>query len=368
MVILDLKADNFFLFKDFHINMSYPKKIVNSTIEDENISGRPNFRYKKLVILMGANATGKTSLGLLMMGIFNFIAEKEYIKITPLIEDTSKSAYFSIDLVTRSKELVRIECSVSPKNGEIYSSTDIKVKVKKTDIAPKDNYEICAKRLDEIQMEWVSDYTKALEDVPVLSWLFEYSITTTGSARNYKPRSKDRYTNILRQTLMALDPRIKGIVNVPGADDIYIIKYENKSVVMKNGVLTDDILSSGTKEGIGVATVLAGIKAGGYEFFYCDEKFSHIHSESEKAFLSLLIDCLEPDNQLFFTTHNTDVLEMNLPKHSYAFLRREPDMSISCICASDLLKRNTDSLKNAVENDLFVSLPNVDAIYALKDM
>ena len=48
MIIMDLKIDNFFAFKNFHMNMSYPKKIVNSYIEDEFLVGRNNFRYKKV--------------------------------------------------------------------------------------------------------------------------------------------------------------------------------------------------------------------------------------------------------------------------------------------------------------------------------
>ena len=30
MIIMDLKIDNFLAFKNFHMNMAYPKKIVNS--------------------------------------------------------------------------------------------------------------------------------------------------------------------------------------------------------------------------------------------------------------------------------------------------------------------------------------------------
>lgn len=51
MIIMDIKVDNIYAFKDFHINMSYPKKIVNSTIENEFLEERTNFRYKKLISL-----------------------------------------------------------------------------------------------------------------------------------------------------------------------------------------------------------------------------------------------------------------------------------------------------------------------------
>ena len=72
MVILNIKLDNFLLFNDFTMNLSYPKKPVNSSIVDEHLADRPNFRYKKLIVLMGANATGKTALGKILMGMFCF--------------------------------------------------------------------------------------------------------------------------------------------------------------------------------------------------------------------------------------------------------------------------------------------------------
>ena len=80
MIIMDLKLDNLCAFRDFHVNFSYPKKIVNSYIENEHLEGFPNFRYKKVNIIMGSNATGKTSLGRLILSIFILIAKSHLIK------------------------------------------------------------------------------------------------------------------------------------------------------------------------------------------------------------------------------------------------------------------------------------------------
>ena len=52
MIIMDLKIDNFLAFKEFHMNMAYPKKIVNSYIPCEFLKDRKNFRYKKVNIRM----------------------------------------------------------------------------------------------------------------------------------------------------------------------------------------------------------------------------------------------------------------------------------------------------------------------------
>ena len=72
MLVLNLELDNLFGFEDFKINFSYPKKIENSSIKDEFLKDRPNFRYKKVNILLGANSTGKTFIGKAMMAILTF--------------------------------------------------------------------------------------------------------------------------------------------------------------------------------------------------------------------------------------------------------------------------------------------------------
>ena len=137
-----------------------------------------------------------------------------------------------------------------------------------------------------------------------------------------------------------------------------------------NKKIDSNKLSSGTKAGVKIALLVASLKEGKHGFYYCDEKFPYIHSDIEKAILSLMIDCLKPNDQLFFTTHNTDILDMNLPKHTYSFLRKDVDnvaCPITCIDASSVLKRNTDSLKNAVENDMFSSAPALELIYDIAD-
>ena len=108
MVVMNVKINNLLLFRDFELKMSYPKKIVGSTISEECLSERPNFRYKKLIVLMGPNATGKTALGKVLMGIFNFIVRKNADHVTKLIDDNTKEASFEIDLAFPTNELYRI--------------------------------------------------------------------------------------------------------------------------------------------------------------------------------------------------------------------------------------------------------------------
>lgn len=145
MIVMDLKIDNFCALKNFHINMSYPKKIINSMIEGEFLKGRENFRYKKVNILMGSNATGKTSIGQMLMAIFNFIERKEAVRLKEKVNDKSKEAYFSMDFVVHSYKLYRINVKIVPfKNKE--GDGEVKVCTRYVDINKKDSYETCAKK------------------------------------------------------------------------------------------------------------------------------------------------------------------------------------------------------------------------------
>ena len=62
MAVLNVKFDNILCFDNFEANFTYPKKLVKTTLENEYLSNYPNFRYRKLNVIVGSNATGKTSL------------------------------------------------------------------------------------------------------------------------------------------------------------------------------------------------------------------------------------------------------------------------------------------------------------------
>lgn len=373
MVVLSVCLDNLLLFNDFHLSLSYPKKIVGSSISEEYLLDRPNFRYRKLIVLMGANATGKTALGKTLMAIFNFIKYREAGFIFKLVDNTMKPASFSIDLAFPNHVLYRVSAYiVSKKNiDDEYTSDEISVSVSSVVIRANDSYETCADRLSNASTLNESHYTQALETIPDLSWGFEYPFASEGKQRAIHPVDSHLYMRILKESLKAMDPRIINVAEVKDIDNTYIISYPNHSLLIKDGIVTEENkLSSGTKEIIGVAQLITCMKLGTSDFFYCDEKFSHVHSDMEKAFLSVMIELLRPNQQLFFTTHNPDILDMYLPKHSFAFLRREEYDArlVSCVFASDYLKKSSDSLRNAVENDLFSASPATENIFHLADM
>ncbi len=369
MVVLDVRLDNFYAFKNFHINFTYPKKIVGSSIENEHLADRPNFRYKKVNIIMGANASGKTTFGRMLMNIFNFIDKQNYFMITRAVGDSSKDATFTLDMASCNNIFYRVMCTVTPCKGEKYSPENVKLEIRRENILPKDSYKTCAERIGSAPSFPEGSYIEELEKIEALDWMFEYPEDTERTLR--LPDRDTTFQFVLENILKALDPAIQKVEMSQDVKNAYVIRHLYKSIILQDGeAFNTTLLSSGTKAGVEVASVVSSLIQEGLTFYYCDEKFPYIHSDIEKAILSLMIEYLPPNAQLFFTTHNTDILDMNLPKHAFTFLRKDmsdTECPITCVNASAILKRSTDSLKNAVENDMFSSAPAVDLIYAIAD-
>ena len=366
IVIMDIKVDNLYSFKNFHLNMSYPKKIVDSTINQEYLEDRPNFRYRKVNIIMGGNATGKTSLGKLLMLFLNYFTDGTYKRFTNIINDPNKQAQLIIDFVTESNFLYRFELKVEPRKGDDYLEENVNINFYYTPISIKDNYEMCAKRINESDC-----YETTYDKIYTRGWHFSYPKDAWTDKKKINFIDNDKYLRVLEQVLKTLDTSINEVIKVKELDNTYAIKYDKYSVLIKDGEITNaDYLSSGTKAGIDIAYTLTALICDWHDFYYCDERFSYVNSDVEKACLSIMIEKLVGRKQLFFTTHNTDVLDMQLPKHSFIFLKKDINDSenpIKCINASHYLKRNTDSLKHAVENDLFCTVPELHRLYDILD-
>lgn len=368
MIIMDIKADNLYAFKNFHMNMSYPKKIVDSTIEQEYLADRPNFRYKKVNIIMGGNATGKTSLGKMLMLFANYFRDGGYKRFVNIITDKEKEAFLQVDFVTDVNKLYRFKMIIMPKTEEEYKEKDVEIVIWETEINKKDNYEICAKRLDEGECVSVS-----YQNINTRGWHFSYPQDAWKNKTYVTIEDDERYIYILENILKTLDPYIREVIKLKEVNNnTYVVKWDHCSAIIKDGQITDgEVLSSGTKAGLDVSYIIASLMCDKHDLYYCDELFSYINSDVERVCLSIMIEKLTDRKQLFFTTHNTDILDMQLPKHSYAFLKKDADdceQPIKCIYAEKYLKRNTDSLKHAVVNDLFCTAPELHRLYEIADL
>jgi hypothetical protein len=372
---MNLELDNFLAFNDFKINFSYPKKISNPLIENEYLINKPNFRYKKLIALLGSNATGKTSIGRSLMFIFNFIAKKDRNVIEKYINNINETSYFSIDFLIDEDILYRINCNIKKEE-------DICLNIYSSKISKIDSYESCVEKLKEIKNQNITesgefDFIQKLKNIPHFGWLFTFP---DDDSSKKLPLLKDNIVDldltILEQIIKTLDPSVKNVgkLDIPNNDPekknqkSYYIEIENKeSIIIKNGEIIDkdSILSSGTKAGIEISYIVYSIWKNIYGFYYCDERFSYIHSDIELSLLNLMIDVLKSNSQLFFTTHNLEILNMNLPIHSFYFLKKKFN-KIETECANKYSNKNDRPLKTVLKNDFFDMAPDVNPIDILR--
>ena len=351
MIVLNLQLNGVYGFNNFNINFTYPKKIINSIIEDEFLDGREHFRYKKAVILMGANATGKTSLGKALVRIFTYMTTSNPLLLCEMVAGEKGS--FSIDFVNGDYRLQRLAAEIIP------STNEVNIQYKDAEIGTFDSYEKCANKLKDRTAEATKTPASLKKLVGDIRYRFAYpeiekTLKLTGA-------NKAILLKTLHAVIGTLDPTLQDVRISKDLKDTFIIRRGGTEIIIQEGrLLNREVLSSGTADGIDVAMFLAAIIARESTFYYCDEHFSYIQSDIEKRIFGIMLDRLGNNEQLIFTTHNTDMLDLNLPKHSYIFLRKQQEdgiYNVSAISASEVLKRNTDSIRNAVENDIFASLP-----------
>lgn len=373
MVIFSIKIDNYCGFHGFHANFSYPKKIVNSSIENEYLEGYERLRYRKINILAGANASGKTSFGKVLNAVFSLLGNKNPSFLVSLIAQKSKDAEIELDFNFGDRFMYRVNilCTgVEDKEAE----TPVNMCIRYVPLLKSDTYEKCAERLDKKELKYTAFDGSQLAAFSYFGWNF----TFTDSKESFKSALLDSDLSFLfeitKAVLMTLDPSIEAIIPVDknNAPNAFIIRFKNSDavVITNEGKFVDPrrVLSKGTEKGLEIVSFMAAVMEHKNGFYYCDELFSYIQSDVEKAILSVLVDHIKQGEQMFFTTHNLDLLDLDLPKHSFSFFRKDVDSSeetIQLIHADEYIKKNNVSLRNAVNNDLFNSSPDISGIYEL---
>jgi AAA15 family ATPase/GTPase len=170
--------------------------------------------------------------------------------------------------------------------------------------------------------------------------------------------------------LKAFDPSIVSIELMREDNpNAYQIKFENGDLLvvdMSNdkSVLNDPRrLSKGTFEGLGIVRFIEDMSQGKTSStYFLDERMAHVHSELEKAMLNLMIQKLGNESQFFYTTHNNDLLELDIPIHSHLFLKRKDNGLIEAIQPELSFKKNDRKLVNYVKNDIFGTCPDTSLI------
>lgn len=374
MIVMNLKIDNICGFRNFNICFSYPKKIVGSRI-NETLNGYKHFRYKKINIISGTNASGKTTLGRVMMSGFNLMRRMNPNGLKSMIGSSDKDAVLVMDFIPDGHDLYRLSVVLEPGENNDRQSAIVKAAINHEKILKKDNYEQCAARLSEQEVNFSTDLAEVFKEVPYFGWYFSFPGDQSTAPGSIVKDSK-LFPEILSDIMMTLDNSITNVEKVPSSDSDYLMEMagQDTKILIHDGKIQDSDLgkvSSGTKAGVKIASFISAIKEDTNSFYYCDEMFSFVQTDIEKAVLSLLCVLIKDNDQLFFTTHNENVLDIGLPMHSFTFMKKDhyvTDCPIEAVVASEYIKKNNVSLRNAVENDLLSTLPSLEKIYQIEDI
>jgi len=373
MPILNIKMDNVLAFKDFEVNFSYPVKLRKTLIPEENLMFKSSFRYKKVNIFVGSNATGKTSLLRCIWTIMRFLRFKEKNIIEPIFNKNNKEATIVVDFAADS-----LEASKLSRVCISYFNENIKMCLIELPIKDGDSYESKVKDLDDAKKDFV-DYIECLNNISFESgWNVILPATEQGFETINILELKDSnlendYYDILNKVLKTLDASIINVRKSNDASNAIVVEHENTGVIIiPSGLKLSAIehLSSGTKYGINLANIIFSIKHHQNGIYLIDEQFSYVNSDIEGSILSTMVSLLGPNEQLFFTTHNASILDLGFPFHSFNFMKKvkeNDEQKIVVSCATEVENRNNVPVRSILDNDMLGTAPNVNRIYEIAE-
>lgn len=370
MLLTSLYVDNLFTFSDASLDLTYQRPLSCNPIPNEWLVDRPKFYLKKVIVLSGANASGKTSLGKLIFLIQSMLHnpatlvdalfEKKYYK--------DQSAKLVVEFATHHAKhtLHRLSFILEDKASVYYQSSYIGV---------NDSAGVARKKLEQdipalFTKENFYQLAEKLAPHMCLGWYYLFS---ENIQNQHTFNHTEIQVDVLRAVLQSFDNSISEVLLSQDDKGIngFSIHFNNGDVVLvdKSGHATGaERLSRGTYDALGVAHMVSWVMGNttpkGDSIYFLDEKMAYSHSEMEQAIVNLIIEKLPINAQFFYTTHNYDVLDMNLPVHSLVFLTKKAGRS-EVVQPEHTFKKNDRSLVSYIKNNVFKTLPSTRAIDAL---
>lgn len=400
MIVLNVKIDNLYMFKDFELNFTFPKRVSNSILEDETLKYAPKIRYKKVNIIMGSNASGKTTLGKLLCNFENFICGGNGNKLLNRFYSNIKSNFEII--FTVEDILFEFVLSTEPIDDKSFNVLE---KIRFIELRKSYNYEeninllknkefLKSPRIFNSEKEefFISevinkelypdakpekDYGKVIYtlknyflDNASFYYSFDNSLKEKEKVRNmldvYSIKTIEKYLKVIDDSITEIrNAKSTGIDNTnEEVEEGFYIKFKNGEKILINKNTSTSVrerLSRGTVEAIYLANFISKIE--NYKgVIYLDEQMAYMHTKLSNALILQIIEKLEDNSQLFITTHNENALDLNIPNHSYTFLARNND-GIFVVNPEKYIIKNDRKLKNYVQNDYFDIYPNLDSMW-----
>lgn len=381
MVILRVACDNLYMFKNFELDFTYSRKVHHPLSQDDELFEGSRIKVRKNLIVMGANAAGKTTFGKLLCLILNFIRgnnlDDQYFSLHKIQYDKSRDASFEIEFVVNGVAYL-LKASFRDFNlqqeqvfrQKIYPTYSIqKLRNKLNSSCPIETFDADAKEMNIGFRSFAFSAAKPSkfdESVRKLSFWFMLS-EPISNATVYRSEVDVEF---LDKILPAIDNSVSNVRRLKLAventpTNSYQISFKNnETLVVQNGDLKTCgyRLSHGTFESIDFVFSLSVLRKGFASIFYIDERLSHMHPELE-IYLARQAFLQKPkDAQLFFTTHDTELFDLNAPNTSYVIFKRNSDGFNEAIFVSDKLNKNDRNLRNYYENDYFDVIPDYSVL------
>ncbi len=401
MFILNLKCNNFFLFQDLDIDFTYPRKLAYEITKNDALFEGSKIKVRKNIIIMGANAAGKTTIGHLLCLIYNYLIGRD----NGTADDLARSIYapehdasFTIEFAIGKtayrltttfdreglKEEIIHEAPISP----AYNITELRERLDSS--AP-----LYYNRDEEPEqiLPGFRSYLLHLKKNERLAALWRTNTQFWFALSSFRndPIGKSRLAHInipmISKILPILDNSVKDVValvpeakissaaiaepTVPYGDHpkSYTIRFKNgQELTIPDGDLSaihTHRLSQGTVEALAFSTILSCLQTVDDHMIFVDECLSHMHSELEKYLIWLSFLMKKGNSQLIFTTHNVEICDLKLPTNAFLFLKREKDGFNTALWASSKLIKNDRNFRSYYENDYFGVLPDYSSLITL---
>lgn len=377
MVLLKVKCNNLYMFKDFEVDFTYERKVKHTLSQNDVLMKDSRINVRKNLIIMGGNASGKTTFGKLLCLICNYIVrgyvDKNYFRLDEVRYDHGLASSFyvefflggyvySVDVVFENTHLKSETVKVC-KLYKTYNVTTLRECLNNTkpiseyisSVEEDDNNDLLISHCFTTNKEEIINYIK-------VNTHFMFRMSSMRDDSMTKPSKTD--IKMLNKILPHIDDSVKSVnvMRANGEDtSTYQITFKNgASMVVPDGNLQacKDRLSHGTFEAIDFLINMYAFNKRPNLLAYVDERLAHMHSELEAYLARKMFLHRSPDSQFFFTTHNLEMFQLNIPMNSYMFFKRNDDGFNEAIYPSTVLNKNDRNLSTYYANDYFGVLPN----------
>lgn len=386
MILLNMKIDNICMFNNFEIDFTIDRLQGESIVGNERIKCAPKIKYKKLNIIMGGNATGKTTFGKVICEMENLLLGRPS-SIIKKIYDKKKNSRCEIlfvegkylfnyllevkqDQYIEKLKYTKLRKSKNLDSHKKYLEKEPSIETYNNVYSFEKDKVIISKVIDSFFEEEKSDFK--LFFIKNFAYYFRFASFTENSIN---PNISDELLKETEKILKIIDNSIDSIRTIESTslnnkdndsikeDDYYIVFKNGERVLVKESNpknIKDNRLSQGTIEAIEMSYILKNLNSFPGTV-YLDEQMAYMHTELSNNLILKLIES-NKDSQIFITTHNENVLDLNVPIHSYTFFTRN-DGVIDVVNPEKKLNKNDRNLKLYVQNNYFETYPELDDLW-----